>query len=243
MYTRPLSSLLLVTTVIRSHTDASGLSGQTTPAAARVTVCKSRSSQRLRADGTTSEKLSARAAANPESCWCQCFLANTDITNKNARRIVFLCLQGVQFNTKTPHHAVEKYLKALKAPLTYLRPNFFMQNLPATYRNDIRDHGQTVVPAARARTAFVDTEYVGRLESSGATADYIEVQKMIYRVVRTNVSALSNETIRRLTGQAATTFAHFAQRARHTWARGTGSAEAIRADGCADGCVHQSLLN
>lgn len=30
---------------------------------------------------------------------------------------------------------------------------------------------------------------------------------MIYRVVRTNVPALPNETIRRLTGQAATTFA------------------------------------
>ena len=109
------------------------------------------------------EAFGARAAANPESCWCQRFPANTDITNKDARRIVFLSLQGVQFNTKTPHHAVEKYLKALKAPFTFLRPNFFMQNLSATYRNDIRDHEQIVVPAARARTAFVDTDDVGRV--------------------------------------------------------------------------------
>jgi len=73
------------------------------------------------------------------------------------RHIVFLSLQGVQFNTATPHHAVEKHLKARRAPFTFLRPNFFMQNLSTTYRDDIRDRGEIFVPAARARTAFVDT--------------------------------------------------------------------------------------
>lgn len=96
MYTRPLSSLLLVKTVIRFHTDAPGLSRETTPTAASVTVCKSRSSQRLRADGTTSEKLSARAwPPTPIRNAHHRFLANTDITNYRERRIVFLCLQGV----------------------------------------------------------------------------------------------------------------------------------------------------
>lgn len=189
------------------------------------------------------------------------------------RHIVFLSLQGVQFNTATPHHAVEKYLKARRAPFTFLRPNFFMQNLSTTYRDDIRDRGEIVVPAARARTAFVDTddvgrvaarvltqdghlgkaytlsgeqsldyravarqltkalgypvryaqpspaEYIARLEAIGVAQDYIDVQSMIYRVVRTNVSAFPNRTIRRLTGRPATTFAQFAERERAVWQR------------------------
>ncbi|MET3767442.1 uncharacterized protein YbjT (DUF2867 family) [Marisediminicola sp. UYEF4] len=189
------------------------------------------------------------------------------------RKIVFLSLQGVQFNTKTPHHAVEKYLRARSAPFTFLRPNFFMQNLSTSYRDDIRDRGEIFVPAVRGRTAFVDTddlgavaavvltrpghlrkaytlsgeqshdyygvarqltaalgyevryaapsaqEYVARLTGQGAPADYIEVQKMIYRVVRANVSALPNRSIRRLTGRPATTFAQFAEREKAVWAR------------------------
>lgn len=189
------------------------------------------------------------------------------------RQIVFLSLQGVQFNTATPHHAVEKYLRTRSAPFTFLRPNFFMQNLSTTYRDDIRDRHEIFVPAARARTAFVDTDdlgrvaatvltrpghlgkaytlsgeqsldyygvarhlsaalgyevryaapsveaYVARLTEQGAPADYIEVQKMIYRVVRMNVSALPNRTIRRLTGRPATTFPEFAEREKAVWGR------------------------
>jgi uncharacterized protein YbjT (DUF2867 family) len=189
------------------------------------------------------------------------------------KHIVFLSLQGVQFNRATPHHAVEKFLRDRKAPSTFLRPNFFMQNLSTTYREDIRDRGEIFVPAARARTAFVDTddlgrvaarvftesghlgkaytlsgeqslgyfdvariltttlgypvvypkptvdEYVARLREQGAAEDYIEVQKMIYRIVRMNVSALPNRTVRKLTERPATTFAEFAARERQSWAR------------------------
>jgi len=192
---------------------------------------------------------------------------------RGVRHIVFLSLQGVQFNRATPHHAVEKYLKERSAPFTFLRPNFFMQNLSTTYRDDIRDRGEIFVPASRARTAFVDTddlgrvaarvftqdghlgkaytlsgeesldyygvarrltevlgypvryaaptvaEYAARLAEQGAPADYIDVQKMIYKVVRMNVSAFPNRTIRKLTGDPATTFVQFAEREKVQWAR------------------------
>jgi len=192
---------------------------------------------------------------------------------RGVRHIVFLSLQGVQFNRATPHHAVEKYLKERSAPFTFLRPNFFMQNLSTTYRDDIRDRGEIFVPASRARTAFVDTddlgrvaarvftqdghlgkaytlsgeesldyhgvarrltevlgypvryaaptaaEYAARLAEQGAPADYIDVQKMIYKVVRMNVSAFPNRTIRKLTGDPATTFVQFAEREKAQWAR------------------------
>ncbi len=192
------------------------------------------------------------------------------------QHIVFLSLQGVQFNTATPHHAVEKYLRERSAPFTFLRPNFFMQNLSTTYRDDIRDRGEIFLPAGRAHTAFVDTEDVGRvaaavltqpghrgkaytlcgeqsidyysvarmlsgvlgydvhysrptpveyasrLAEQGAAADYIAVQKMIYKVVRMNLSALPNRVIRRLTGKPATTFAQFARREKAAWRRTAG---------------------
>lgn len=188
--------------------------------------------------------------------------------------IVFLSLQGVQFNRATPHHAVEKHLRDRRAPFTFLRPNFFMQNLSTTYAADIRDRGEIRVPAGRARTAFIDTDDVGRvaahvltepghlgeaytlsgeqslgyrdvarmltaelrreirytrpspeqyehqLREAGAADDYIEVQTMIYTVVRSNISALPNRTVRRLTGAPATTFAAFAHRERAVWERG-----------------------
>jgi Trk K+ transport system NAD-binding subunit len=62
-------------------------------------------------------------------------------------------------------------------------------------------------------------EYVARLREQGAAEDYIEVQKMIYRIVRMNVSALPNRTVRKLTERPATTFAEFAARERQSWAR------------------------
>lgn len=195
-----------------------------------------------------------------------------DAANRRGlRQIVFLSLQGVQANRKTPHHAVEQYLRSTDAPWTSLRPNFFMQNLSTTYAREIREHGQIVVPAGRSRTAFVDArdigrvaattftqsghlhraytlsgeqslsyrdvarimsagvgrpiaysriserDYLDRLRLEGHPDDYVAVQKMIYRVVRLNVSAFPNRTVRRLTGTPATTFDQFVTDQRHVW--------------------------
>ncbi|WP_022890587.1 SDR family oxidoreductase [Agromyces italicus] len=190
---------------------------------------------------------------------------------RDLRQLVFLSLQGVQANRKTPHHAVEQYLRETDAPYTSLRPNFFMQNLSTTYAVEIRERDEIFVPAGRSRTAFIDTEdigrvagavftspghlrkaytlsgeqsvtyarvarilsdvlgrdiryarpsereYLARLEEQGAPADYLAVQKMIYRVVRFNVSAIPNHAVRRLTGRPATTFREFAVRERAAW--------------------------
>jgi uncharacterized protein YbjT (DUF2867 family) len=182
---------------------------------------------------------------------------------RGIRQIVFLSLQGVQFNRRTPHHAVEQYLRASGAPYTFLRPNFFMQNLATTYAGPIRERGEIFVPAGRSHTAFIDARDVGRaaaatlvepghigkaytlsgeqslcyrqvaqimtevlerpidysrpaedlyleaLAREGAPADYIAVQKMIHRVVRLNISAVPNRSIRSLTGRPATTLREF----------------------------------
>jgi len=187
------------------------------------------------------------------------------------RHGVFLSLQGVAFNRRTPHHAVEAYLRNSAVPWTFLRPNFFMQNLSTTYAADIRDHDEIRVPAGRSRTAFVDARDVGRgaatvltrpghagkaytlsgeqsltyqavaramsqvlgrpitytrpgerdylatLARQGHPADYLAVQRMIYRIVRLNASAVPNRSVRRLTGRPATTFAEFVRDHENVW--------------------------
>ena len=82
---------------------------------------------------------------------------------RGIRQIVFLSLQGVQFNTATPHHAVERHLRKRKAPYTFLRPNFFMQNLSTVYRDGIRERSEIYLPAAGAHTAFIDARDIGRV--------------------------------------------------------------------------------
>lgn len=190
------------------------------------------------------------------------------------RQVVFLSLQGVQANRATPHHAVEAYLRGTGDPYTFLRPNFFAQNLSTTYARRIREAGEIFVPAGGARTAFIDArdigrvaaavftspghlrkaytlsgeesltydrvaaimtgvlgrpiryarpseqEYLAALAAEGAPQDYLDVQKMIYRVVRLNISALPNRTVRRLTGVPATRFTQFVRDYAEVWTPG-----------------------
>ncbi|MFT3943005.1 MAG: hypothetical protein QM705_04175 [Ancrocorticia sp.] len=63
-------------------------------------------------------------------------------------------------------------------------------------------------------------EYLSALADAGAPADYIEVQKMIHRVVRMNVSALPNRSVRLLTGEPAGTFRDFVKDFRRAWEPG-----------------------
>ena len=85
------------------------------------------------------------------------------------RQVVFLSLQGVQVNRRTPHHAVEAYLRATGAPWTFLRPNFFMQNFTTTYAAEIRERDRIFVPAGRAFTAFIDARDIGRVAAAAFT--------------------------------------------------------------------------
>lgn len=62
-----------------------------------------------------------------------------------------------------------------------------------------------------------EEEYLRGLAADGAPQDYIDVQRMIYRVVRMNISALPNRAVEKLTGAPATTFAQFVADHRDIW--------------------------
>ena len=93
---------------------------------------------------------------------------------KGIKHIVFLSLQGVSFNPLTPHFKVEKYLMRKKAPYTFLRPNFFMQNLSTFYKDDIAKNDEIFLPAGKGRTAFVDVRDIGAVAADVFTeSDHI----------------------------------------------------------------------
>lgn len=93
---------------------------------------------------------------------------------KGIKHIVFLSLQGVSFNPLTPHFKVEKYLKRKRAPYTFLRPNFFMQNLSTFYKDDIAQNSEIYLPAGKGHTAFVDVRDIGAVAAGVFTgADHI----------------------------------------------------------------------
>ena len=62
-----------------------------------------------------------------------------------------------------------------------------------------------------------ERDYLAGLGAQGMSQDYIAVQKMIYRVVRLNISALPNHTVHRLTGTPATSFAQFVRDHHQVW--------------------------
>jgi uncharacterized protein YbjT (DUF2867 family) len=78
------------------------------------------------------------------------------------RQIVFLSAPHDRFDTRSPQHLVELYLKRTRTPYTILRPSLTMQALTTRYRDDIRLRGELVLPAAGGTAAFVDADDVGR---------------------------------------------------------------------------------
>ncbi|HMA59810.1 MAG TPA: NmrA family NAD(P)-binding protein [Halanaerobiales bacterium] len=68
------------------------------------------------------------------------------IKEKNIKQVVFLSLQGADKNILVPHHRIEKYIKELEIPYTFLRPSFFMQNLSTTHKEEIKARSQLLPP-------------------------------------------------------------------------------------------------
>jgi uncharacterized protein YbjT (DUF2867 family) len=77
------------------------------------------------------------------------------------QHIVFLSLNGVEEQTRTPHYAIEQLLRQSSMQWTFLRPSFFMQNLTTTHRNEIAKHSEIFVPAGNGKTNFIDVQDIG----------------------------------------------------------------------------------
>lgn len=119
-------------------------------------------------------------------------------------QIVFVSLIGVEKNPVTPHHKIEKKIKELELPYTFIRPSFFMQNLNTTHQEDIKIDHDLFIPAGHARTSFIDTRDIGEaaavcltdpaylnkeLEITGPQAlTYDEIAKEMTTILGVNIS-------------------------------------------------------
>ncbi len=72
-------------------------------------------------------------------------------------QIVFVSLMGVEKNPLVPHRKIEKMIKELNIPYTFLRASFFMQNLNTAHLNDIKLRDELYMPVGKAKTSFIDT--------------------------------------------------------------------------------------
>lgn len=117
----------------------------------------------------------------------------------SVQQMVFLSLLGVQFNPLAPHGPIEKHIKKVAIPHTFLRASFFMQNLSTTNLEAIRRQCIIFVPAGKGKTSFIDTRDIGAVAAlsltehghlekeydlTGAEAlDYYEVAAILSEVI------------------------------------------------------------
>jgi uncharacterized protein YbjT (DUF2867 family) len=83
--------------------------------------------------------------------------------NAGVEHIVFLSLNGVESNQRTPHYAIEQLLRTSGIPWTFLRPSFFMQNLSTTHAKEIASRSEIFVPAGNGKTNFIDVADIGEV--------------------------------------------------------------------------------
>lgn len=83
------------------------------------------------------------------------------LADRGIERVVFLSVQGAESNSIVPHHRIERAIRDLDLPHTFLRPSFFMQNLTTTHLPEIRDEHRIFVPAGNGTTNFVDVRDIG----------------------------------------------------------------------------------
>ncbi len=87
----------------------------------------------------------------------------------DVQQVVFLSLQGVDKNTVTPHHKIEKLIRESGLPYTFLQPSFFMQNLNTTHRDEIRFRSELFIPAGNGRTSFIDVRDIAAVAALALT--------------------------------------------------------------------------
>lgn len=123
---------------------------------------------------------------------------------QHLQQIVFVSLLGVEKNPVTPHHQIEKMIRELEIPFTFIRPSFFMQNLNTTHREDIQRNHDLFIPAGHAKTSFIDTRDIGEaaaicltdshylnqaLEITGPAAlTYAEIASEMSRILGTTIT-------------------------------------------------------
>lgn len=79
------------------------------------------------------------------------------------KMISFSSLIGIEHNPMPPHYKIEKAIKRLNLPYSFIRPSFYVQNISGVHALEIREFDRIVVPVKHSLTSFIDTEDIGEL--------------------------------------------------------------------------------
>ena len=83
--------------------------------------------------------------------------------------IVNLAAKGVELDASIPLRVVEKRIEESGLGYTLLRPTWFMQNCNGFLLDSIRQGGSIYLPAADAKTAFIDTRDIAAVATKALT--------------------------------------------------------------------------
>jgi uncharacterized protein YbjT (DUF2867 family) len=92
-------------------------------------------------------------------------------TADKARKIVLMTADGVQYSDEIPYRQLELFVERSGAPFVILRPSWFMDNFHTYWHAPITQAGVIPVPAADARTAFIDSRDIAAAAAAALRSD------------------------------------------------------------------------
>lgn len=87
------------------------------------------------------------------------------VKQHHIKLICFLSLMGIEHNPIPPHYKIEKEIKHLHIPYSFIRPSFFKQNISGVHALEIKNFNRIIVPVGNALTSFIDTEDIGKFSA------------------------------------------------------------------------------
>ena len=97
-----------------------------------------------------------------------------EATRGGTRRIVLMTASGVELNDEDPLRQVELQIERSGAPYVFLRPNWFMDNFRTYWAAPIQKDGVIPLPAADARSAFIDIRDIAASAVAALRTDRFE---------------------------------------------------------------------
>ncbi|MGC4116503.1 MAG: SDR family oxidoreductase [Myxococcales bacterium] len=96
------------------------------------------------------------------------------------RRVVTMTASGVEASDEIPLRKVEKTVERSGTSWTHLRPTWFMQNFHTFWKPTLDATGKIMVPAAEAKTAFVDARDIAEVAATVLATDSELHSKKVY---------------------------------------------------------------
>jgi uncharacterized protein YbjT (DUF2867 family) len=94
-----------------------------------------------------------------------------ELATKQVKKIVVMTASGVEFNDAAPLRKIELAVEKSGVKYVFLRPNWFMDNFHTYWLAPIRQAGVIPVPAADAKSAFIDSRDIGAVAAAVLLTD------------------------------------------------------------------------